>query len=474
MAPTASPEGLARPIEPRARPATAASRAERCTRTRRDTSSATASASSTRSTAAATRRSCSARPGPWCTRGSGRCRSPTSPATSGWSSSTRAATARATGRAASRHTPRPSSPRTRSTSSTRPAPRRRSSSASRAGPSARCCSPPSIPSGSSALVFIGPFFPASRSVGGLRWRLMTHPRLQPLFLAPVRSITRGWAKFNALLHPPRLPRLRRVVRRAGHRRGPLDQGLRGRGRRWALETDPETLILTILAEAAAPNTRRDQLALAGRVQCPVLVICGTEDRITPHADAKALAEATGGSCSSSTAATTSPRAGARSRSTSRSASSSTRRSAANPSGPRRNGNGRKRALYVSSPIGLGHARRDVAIARELRELVPDLEVDWLAQDPVTRVLEQEGERIHPASAHLANESEHLESESAEHDLHAFQALRRMDEILTANFMVFDDVVRERALRPLDRRRGLGARLPPAREPGARSARRSPG
>ena len=41
---------------------------------------------------------------------------------------------------------------------------------------------------------------------------------------------------------------------------------------------------------------------------------------------------------------------------------------------------RRRALYLSSPIGLGHARRDVAIARELRGLHPDLEVDWLAQD----------------------------------------------------------------------------------------------
>src|SRR5881275_3405107 len=83
----------------------------------------------------------------------------------------------------------------------------------------------------------------------------------------------------------------------------------------------------------------------------------------------------------------------------------------------------KRALYISSPIGLGHAQRDVAIARELRAQVPDLEIDWLAQDPVTRVLEGEGERIHPASAQLANESRHIESESAEHDLHCFQALR---------------------------------------------------
>ena len=105
-------------------------------------------------------------------------------------------------------------------------------------------------------------------------------------------------------------------------------------------------------------------------------------------------------------------------------------------------NGAKRVLYVSSPIGLGHAQRDVAIARELRRLVPGVEIDWLAQDPVTRVLEAEGERIHPASRWLASESRHIETESAEHDLHCFQAWRRMDEILIANFMVFHDVVRD--------------------------------
>jgi predicted glycosyltransferase len=104
--------------------------------------------------------------------------------------------------------------------------------------------------------------------------------------------------------------------------------------------------------------------------------------------------------------------------------------------------GRPRALYISSPIGLGQAQRDVAIARELRRLRPEVHIDWLAQDPVTRVLEAEGERIHPASAHLAGESRHIESESAEHDLHCFQALRRMDEIVAANFMVFHDLVRD--------------------------------
>ena len=102
----------------------------------------------------------------------------------------------------------------------------------------------------------------------------------------------------------------------------------------------------------------------------------------------------------------------------------------------------RRALYISSPIGLGHAQRDVAIADELRTLRPDVEIDWLAQSPVTTVLEARGERIHPMSAELASESAHWTTEAFDHDLNAFQALRRMDEILVANFMVFLDVLEE--------------------------------
>lgn len=60
---------------------------------------------------------------------------------------------------------------------------------------------------------------------------------------------------------------------------------------------------------------------------------------------------------------------------------------------------------------------------------------------MTAFLETAGEQVHPASAWLASESGHIEREAGEHDLHAFQAIRRMDEILVNNFMVFDDVVR---------------------------------
>ena len=68
-----------------------------------------------------------------------------------------------------------------------------------------------------------------------------------------------------------------------------------------------------------------------------------------------------------------------------------------------------------------------------------------------------GETIHPLSARLASESRHIEEESGEHDLNAFQAIRRMDELLVKNFMTFQDAVEFGRLRPRHRRRGLGHR-----------------
>ena len=101
---------------------------------------------------------------------------------------------------------------------------------------------------------------------------------------------------------------------------------------------------------------------------------------------------------------------------------------------------RPRLLYLSSPIGLGHVRRDLAIADAVRERRPDVEICWLTQSPVTEFLQERGEMLHPASRLLASESGHFEAESGEHDLHAFQAVRRMDEVLVNNFMVFSDLV----------------------------------
>ena len=124
----------------------------------------------------------------------------------------------------------------------------------------------------------------------------------------------------------------------------------------------------------------------------MLVIHGRNDRIRPHDSGEALAELTGGALVTLEGAGHIPLARDPVK------VNLLMRDFAERVGPRgagavkptsawtRGRSRRKRALYISSPIGLGHARRDVAIAKELRRLVPDLEIDWLAQDPVTRVL----------------------------------------------------------------------------------------
>jgi predicted glycosyltransferase len=101
---------------------------------------------------------------------------------------------------------------------------------------------------------------------------------------------------------------------------------------------------------------------------------------------------------------------------------------------------RRRVLYLSSPIGLGHARRDMAIAERLQKLHPDVEVEWLAQQPLADWLTARGMPVHPASRWLSSEAAHIDSVAGEHDLHAFQAIREMDEILVANFMLFQEIV----------------------------------
>ena len=210
---------------------------------------------------------------------------------------------------------------------------------------------------------------------------------------------------------------------------------------WGLEGSPDTLALTIEAPDMDEPTARE---LMGRMRCPILVTQGDEDLLIPGDRGAVFAEATGAELVEFHGAGHLPNArhpvpfNLMLRDFAERAWQRPRRRA-----PWRRAIHRpKRALYVSSPVGLGHAWRDVAIARELRALHPGLEIDWLAQEPVTQVLERCGERIHPASRHLALESRHIAAEAHGHELNVFQAWRRMDEILLANFMLFHDVATE--------------------------------
>jgi pimeloyl-ACP methyl ester carboxylesterase/predicted glycosyltransferase len=290
------------------------------------------------------------------------------------------------------------------------------------------------------IVFIGPALPLA---------LLPSHRLTHSFTERLDT-DEGWAKFNQHYwrehYREFVEFFMRQIFTEPHSTKPIEDAVG-----WALETDPETLIATQLGPRLHGGPVFDPegcAELAGRVRCPVLVVHGDEDAIRSLAGGAKLAELTGGELVTIEGGGHAPHA----RDPVRfnlllrefAASVAPERPAARRRTWTRALRRRPRALYVSSPIGLGHARRDVAIARELRALHPDLEVDWLAQDPVTRVLESEGERVHPASELLANESAHIESEASEHELHAFQAILRMDEILVANFMLFHDVVADGA------------------------------
>jgi pimeloyl-ACP methyl ester carboxylesterase/predicted glycosyltransferase len=210
---------------------------------------------------------------------------------------------------------------------------------------------------------------------------------------------------------------------------------------WGMDTDGETLVATNDAPDDEPRTVEELCAL---VRCPVVVVHGTDDNVIPHANGARLAALTDGRLETLEDVGHLPQARhpvvinhlvhefATALEPTWHPEVRWRRSLDRP----------RRVLYLSSAIGLGHARRDLAIVRELRVRRPDVQVDWLTQHPVTAFLRGAGEQVHSASDHLASESGHLEREAGEHDLHVFQAYRDMDEILVNNFMVFDDLVKD--------------------------------
>jgi len=211
---------------------------------------------------------------------------------------------------------------------------------------------------------------------------------------------------------------------------------------WARQTTPEILIASVINPQLMPVMPLDEVLR--QVQCPALLMHARDDRIADIGMSRTLAEArpdweliefeAGGH------AVHIRNAVRVNLEIARFLGASAPRRILRRAMARR----KPRALFISSPIGLGHVQRDLAIARELRRLTGGLEIDWLAQHPVTRVLADAGETMHPLSRALASESDHLEGSAGEHELHAFRAFRDLDEIFLANFMVFLEAVRDGA------------------------------
>ena len=155
---------------------------------------------------------------------------------------------------------------------------------------------------------------------------------------------------------------------------------------WGLETGAETLCCTAPAADAASDGAAAE-AVCRQCAARSWSCTATGDRIVPYETGVALARWTGGRAGDD------PGRGPRADDARPVLVNRLIRDFAESLGPqratrasapgRRARDRRRRALYVCSPIGLGHVRRDLAIADELRAWHPDLQIDWLAQDPVT-------------------------------------------------------------------------------------------
>ena len=264
--------------------------------------------------------------------------------------------------------------------------------------------------------------------------------MQPQHFLTKRESHVGWDKYNREYwhtnYPDFAAHFISHIHSEPHSTKQIEDGID-----WAGETGGDILAKTVEARALPPPFDVSDV-MYRKVQCPVLLIHGDNDLIQPYARAELVAKLTGAELVTIAGGGHNPLGRYPARCNELINDFLDRRlgipapGKSRPRAPVR----AKKALYLSSPIGLGHGRRDIAITRELRKLHPDLIVDWLAQDPVTRLLAAHDERIHPLSARLASESRHIELESGEHELNAFEAIRRMDEVLIANFMVFQDVV----------------------------------
>ncbi|MFH1574649.1 MAG: glycosyltransferase [Acidobacteriota bacterium] len=101
-------------------------------------------------------------------------------------------------------------------------------------------------------------------------------------------------------------------------------------------------------------------------------------------------------------------------------------------------------LYISGSLGLGHVTRDLAIAHQIRNRIPDADICWLAVHPASAVLERAGEHVLPEAADLANENAFAEESSRESGLNLLKYILASRNAWRQNVEVFARVVASRA------------------------------
>jgi UDP:flavonoid glycosyltransferase YjiC (YdhE family) len=100
---------------------------------------------------------------------------------------------------------------------------------------------------------------------------------------------------------------------------------------------------------------------------------------------------------------------------------------------------RRRVLYVSGSIGLGHAARDVAIAQALRRWNPAVEISFLAGDPARRLIAAAGETVLPEASGFGDESSAAEGSADGFSLNLMTYGWRARKAMARTLETFDEV-----------------------------------
>jgi predicted glycosyltransferase len=100
----------------------------------------------------------------------------------------------------------------------------------------------------------------------------------------------------------------------------------------------------------------------------------------------------------------------------------------------------KKVLFISGSLGLGHVGRDLEIAKMLRQLSPEIQISWLADNPATTVLEQAGEKLLPETQMLTHGNKELENSAKSHGANLTRWVMNMRKNWSKNAKIVIDLI----------------------------------
>jgi len=99
----------------------------------------------------------------------------------------------------------------------------------------------------------------------------------------------------------------------------------------------------------------------------------------------------------------------------------------------------RKVLFISGSLGLGHVTRDIAIAKELRRVNPEVEISWIAAQPASLILEEAREMLLPEAHDYANDNTIAENATKGFHLNLLKYLSHARGAWAANVKIFKEV-----------------------------------